>query len=122
MPSKFDVALVQCLMTGSVGAMMYYFAGALGSKQLAKMIKFVTVLLIINMAAGVTWEGIAAARDKVNSIADTINNFADKFSWLTERPQPAPPMELPELSEIKPPVDKKDLWDWLTRFPEKGGQ
>ena len=119
MPSKFDVALVQCLMTGSVGAMMYYFAGALGSRQLAKMIRFVTILLIINLAAGVTWEGIAAARDKVNGIADAINGLADKFSWLTERPTPAPPMELPE---INPPVDKKDLWDFLTRFPKKGGQ
>jgi hypothetical protein len=120
MPSTFDVALVQCLMTGSVGALFYYFAGALGSKQLARMIRFVTILLIVNLAAGVTWEGIVAVRDKVNGIADAINNFADKFSWLTERPTPAPLVELPELSEISPPVDKKELWDWLTRLP-KGG-
>ncbi len=121
MPSKFDVALVQCLMTGTVGAMFYYFCGALGSKQLARMIRFVTILVIINTAAGVTWEGIAAIRDKVNGIADAINNLGDKFSWLTERPDVGPLTELPELSEINPPVDKQELWDWLTRFPEKGG-
>ena len=122
MPSKFDVALIQCLMTGTVGALFYYFAGALGSKQLAKMIRFVTILVIINTAAGVTWEGIAAIRDKVNGIADAINNFGDKFSFLTERPDINPLIEqLPELSEITPPVNKEELWDFLTRFPKKGG-
>ena len=119
MPSKFDVALIQCLMTGTVGALFYYFAGALGSKQLAKMIRFVTILVIINTAAGVTWEGIAAIRDKVNGIADAINNFGDKFNWLTERPDISP--LVPELSEINPPVDKEELWNWLTKFPKKGG-
>ena len=114
MPSKFDLALVQCLLTGSVGALLYYFAGGLGSRQLAKLIRFVTILIVINTAAGVTWEGI-------QSIRDSINSFADKFSFLTERPTPAPPMELPEFSEIKPPVDKHDLWDFLTRLPKKGG-
>ena len=122
MPSKFDYALVQSLMVGTVGALFYYFAAALGSKQLAKMIRFVTILIIINTAAGVTWEGITAIRDKVSGIADAINNFGDKFNWLTERPDINPLVEqLPELSEINPPVDKEELWDLFTRFPKKGG-
>ena len=115
--SKFDIVLVQCLMTGSVGALFYFFSAALGSKQLAKMIRFVTILLIIGMAAEVTWDGITAVKSRVDNIADAINNLADKFSFLTERPQPEPFHELPE---IAPPVDKTELWDFLTRFPKEG--
>ena len=119
MPSKFDYALIQSLLVGSVGALSYYFAGALGAKQLSKMIRFVTILIIINLAAGVTWEGITAIRDKVNGIADAISGFADKFSFLTERPDVRPLTE--HLPEIEPLIEKEEIWDWLTRFPKKGG-
>lgn len=53
-------AIVQLLIMAAFGALAYYIASALGSGQIASMIKLVTVFCCISIVIGVVWKAISA--------------------------------------------------------------
>ena len=81
-PTRFDVVIVQLVLVGAVGWLMYYLSSALGNKQLAGMIKAVTIMVCVTIGGGAVWEFVSGIATKVNAIAEATNNLTDKLFFF----------------------------------------
>ncbi len=82
----FDKALVQCLMVGGIGWLTYLTTYATMGKQTAKIVKTMSILIMVNIGAPVVWNGIVSVRDYVNSVTSGITYYADRFLDVVEAP------------------------------------
>ncbi len=82
--TKLDVVIVQLVLVGAVGWLMYYLAGALGHKQLAGMVKATAIMVMITIGGGALWEFVSSVATKVSAIAEAINNVTDKIFFFVK--------------------------------------
>ncbi len=72
---KLDVAFVQALMCFVVGWLCRYAAAATGNRQLASILRIVTILVVVTVMAQALWEVISA-------IAAWFKGWETRVPWL----------------------------------------
>lgn len=76
-----DVAIVQGMLVTCVGLLFYYMLQGLGAKQMAGLMRVVTVMVIIAVVVPAVWEFLVSVKVGIEAFVDRVDAIADKVTF-----------------------------------------
>lgn len=79
--NRLDVAIVQILLVGSIGILFYYLLQGLGQKQMAGLMRVVTVMVLIAIAVPAVWSFLLGVQEGIQAGVDKVDGWVDALTF-----------------------------------------
>lgn len=77
--ARLDVAIVQSMMIVAVGVLCYYILLGLGTKQMAGLMRVLTIMVVIAVLAPAVWAFLVDVKMGIEAFVDRLEAIGDKI-------------------------------------------